>query len=58
MTPHDLTLLLQFLNLPIVGGMVWLIFKAGYIIRRLEDNSERIAALERLFYVSSNHGRK
>lgn len=42
----DFAEFLQLLNLPIMGGIVYLVFKAGYLVRKLEDHERRIGELE------------
>lgn len=42
----DWTAFLQFLNLPIVAGVGYVVFQAGAIARQLKDHDRRIDALE------------
>ena len=39
---------LQFLNLPILGGIVVLIFKAGRLAEKVEGHGERLSTIEGL----------
>jgi hypothetical protein len=38
---------LQLLNLPILGGVVWIIFRAGRLTQKVDDHDRRINNLER-----------